>query len=44
MRAEFLTTHWSLILAAGPNDSWAATRAWGQLAQTYWYSVYLRSP
>ncbi len=40
MRAEFLTTHWSLILAAGPNDSEAATRAWEQLAQTYWYPVY----
>jgi RNA polymerase sigma-70 factor (ECF subfamily) len=40
MRAEFLTTHWSLILAAGPNDSETATRAWEQLAQTYWYPVY----
>jgi RNA polymerase sigma factor (sigma-70 family) len=40
MNSEFATTHWSLILEAGPNDSEAASFAWQELAQTYWYPVY----
>ena len=36
----FATTHWSVILAAGPNDNAAALAAWDKLASTYWYPVY----
>ncbi len=36
----FATTHWSVVLAAGPNDCAAASAAWEKLAATYWYPVY----
>jgi RNA polymerase sigma-70 factor (ECF subfamily) len=35
----FLTTHWSLVLAAR-GDSLAATAALERLCQTYWYPLY----
>jgi RNA polymerase sigma factor (sigma-70 family) len=36
----FQTTHWSVILTAGPNNSQAASAAWEELAKVYWYPVY----
>ena len=36
----FATTHWSVVLTAGPNNSAAAAAAWEKLAGTYWYPVY----
>jgi len=39
-RGVFATTHWSLILAAGPNNNQAASAAWQKLATDYWYPVY----
>jgi DNA-directed RNA polymerase specialized sigma24 family protein len=36
----FETTRWSLVLAAGGNDSQAARDALSSLCQTYWYPLY----
>jgi RNA polymerase sigma factor (sigma-70 family) len=36
----FATTHWSVILAAGCEDSTAASAALETLCQSYWYPVY----
>ena len=36
----FETTHWSVVLAAGADDSSAARRALGTLCDTYWYPLY----
>jgi RNA polymerase sigma-70 factor (ECF subfamily) len=38
--AQFTTTHWSVVLAAGGGDSPAARQALEYLCQTYWYPVY----
>ena len=39
-RANFATTHWSVVLEAGEEDSPKASEAMGQLCQTYWYPLY----
>ncbi len=39
-RDYFATTHWTLVLNAGGNDSIAARSALAQLCQTYWYPLY----
>jgi RNA polymerase sigma-70 factor (ECF subfamily) len=36
----FETTHWSLVIAAGGDDSAAARKALAQLCETYWYPLY----
>jgi len=36
----FETTRWSLVLAAGSDDSAAAREALGALCDTYWYPLY----
>ena len=36
----FATTHWSVILAAGGEDSTVATTALESLCRAYWYPVY----
>jgi RNA polymerase sigma factor (sigma-70 family) len=36
----FVTTHWSVVLAAGRNDTTGAVDALTQLCQTYWYPLY----
>src|SRR5262249_1189052 len=38
--AQFTTTHWSVVLAAGSGTSPEAQAALGQLCQTYWYAIY----
>ena len=38
--ARFVTTHWSVVLAAGRDDSTRAHDALGRLCQTYWYPLY----
>jgi RNA polymerase sigma-70 factor (ECF subfamily) len=38
--ARFLTTHWSVVLAAGRGDSTRAQNALARLCQTYWYPLY----
>lgn len=37
---RFVTTHWSVVLAAGRKSSPQALEALGRLCQTYWYPVY----
>jgi len=39
-RACFVTTHWSVVLGAGQNDTARAQDALGKLCQTYWYPLY----
>lgn len=39
-RNDFATTHWSVVLAAGNNESSAANYALEKLCQTYWYPLY----
>lgn len=39
--ADFRTTHWSLVLAAGDDDSSGAVSALEQLCRTYWYPIYV---
>src|SRR5215475_11749872 len=39
-RAVFATTHWSVVVEAGQNDSPKASQAMAQLCQTYWYPLY----
>jgi RNA polymerase sigma-70 factor (ECF subfamily) len=36
----FVTTHWSLVLAARRNDSTAASAALASLCRSYWYPLY----
>ena len=36
----FVTTHWSVVLAAGRNDTTHAQDALENLCQTYWYPLY----
>lgn len=36
----FLTTHWSVVLAAGTCDTTGARAALEKLCQTYWYPLY----
>jgi RNA polymerase sigma factor (sigma-70 family) len=36
----FVTTHWSVVMAAGQGDSSQAADALEQLCQTYWYPLY----
>jgi len=36
----FLTTHWSVVLAAAQDDSSAATEALERLCRAYWYPLY----
>jgi RNA polymerase sigma factor (sigma-70 family) len=38
--ACFVTTHWSVVLGAGQNDTTRAQDALGRLCQTYWYPLY----
>jgi RNA polymerase sigma factor (sigma-70 family) len=38
--AEFRTTHWSAVLAAGEDNSSQAEKALAELCQTYWYPLY----
>jgi RNA polymerase sigma factor (sigma-70 family) len=39
-RAEFATTHWSVVMAAGDRANPAATEALERLCRTYWYPLY----
>ena len=36
----FVTTHWSVVLAAGHGDTTRAADALARLCQTYWYPLY----
>ncbi|HYG33252.1 MAG TPA: sigma-70 family RNA polymerase sigma factor [Clostridia bacterium] len=38
--ARFVTTHWSVVLAAGQTDVTRAQTALARLCQTYWYPLY----
>src|SRR5258705_251914 len=38
--AQFVTTHWSVVLAAGEGGSPRAQEALEQLCRTYWYPLY----
>jgi len=38
--ASFRTTHWSIVLAAGQQESQAATEALEKLCRAYWYPLY----
>ena len=38
--AQFNTTHWSVVLAAGQTSSPAAEAALEQLCRAYWYPLY----
>lgn len=40
LQARFLTTHWSVVLAAGKDDTTRAAAALARLCQTYWYPLY----
>jgi RNA polymerase sigma factor (sigma-70 family) len=41
LEARFVTTHWSVVLAAGGNeDTTRSTTALARLCQTYWYPLY----
>lgn len=37
---HFVTTHWSLVLAAGQTQGAAAERALAKLCESYWYPLY----
>src|SRR5215831_17297207 len=39
--ANFRTTHWSAVLAAGDEGSPQAQEALAELCQTYWYPLYV---
>jgi len=39
-RPAFLTTRWSVVLAAGRNDTTRAHHALANLCQTYWFPLY----
>ncbi len=36
----FVTTHWSVVLTAGRNDTTRAQEALARLCETYWYPLY----
>jgi RNA polymerase sigma factor (sigma-70 family) len=38
--AVFVTTHWSVVLTAGRNDTTRAQEALSRLCETYWYPLY----
>src|SRR5690349_4342776 len=38
--AWFVTTHWSVVVSAGRNDTPRARQALERLCQTYWYPLY----
>src|SRR5206468_8430516 len=38
--AQFATTHWSVVLAAGHSSAPGATEALEKLCRAYWYSLY----
>src|SRR5580693_8755312 len=38
--AAFVTTHWSVVVAAGRNDTTRAHDALARLCQTYWHPLY----
>jgi hypothetical protein len=38
--ATFVTTHWSVVLAAGQCTDAQASEALEQLCRTYWYPLY----
>lgn len=38
---QFVTTHWSAVVAAGGGDSSRAQSALAELCQTYWYPLYV---
>lgn len=39
--SPFVTTHWSVVLAAGQTDTPRARRSLEQLCQAYWYPLYV---
>jgi DNA-directed RNA polymerase specialized sigma24 family protein len=39
-QAAFVTTHWSVVLAAGQRESPGAAEALEKLCRTYWYPLY----
>jgi len=39
-RPAFVTTHWSVVVTAGRNDTVRAHDALAKLCQTYWYPLY----
>lgn len=39
-RSVFVTTHWSVVVAAGRSDTTRARDALGKLCQTYWLPLY----
>jgi RNA polymerase sigma factor (sigma-70 family) len=39
-RPVFVTTHWSVVLSAGGNDTACARDALARLCQTYWFPLY----
>lgn len=39
-RGQFLTTHWSVVLAAGKLESPQSSQALATLCQVYWYPLY----
>ena len=39
-QAAFVTTHWSVVVAAGRNDTARARDALARLCQTYWHPLY----
>ena len=40
-RPAFVTTHWSVVLAAGRSQTTQARAALAELCQTYWYPLYV---
>src|SRR5262245_4846624 len=40
MDARFLTTHWSVVLAAASHETDQASIALSRLCQTYWFPLY----
>ena len=40
-RSVFATTHWSVVLSAGQDDSPQSTEALETLCRTYWYPLYV---
>lgn len=38
--AQFATTHWSMVLRAGRNDTAGAVEALARLCQVYWFPLY----
>jgi hypothetical protein len=42
-QAAFVTTHWSVVLAAGQGDSPGAADALEKLCRAYWYPLYAQA-